>query len=213
MALTDAEVCNLALAKIGEKGFIDALSDDTEAAEICNVLYATSRDAMLEAHPWPFATHRELIGLLASRSVDDSDVRLRTGWSYTYALPSDMLPNGQRYLETGLPNPAPDQQIPFVIEDDVTEGKAVLITNQPLAELVYTFKLTNVAKMSPLFQEALSWKLAYELTLALPVKSSLGLGMIQGFDRAFARAAASVSKHMTPSQPPKPSAIRARAGR
>src|SRR5262245_55017202 len=120
-----------------------------------------------------------------------------------------MLKNGQRYIETGIANPAPDQQIPFAIVDDEDED-TMLVTNADDAELVYTRLITTTGKYPALFIEALSWKLAYELTFALPVRAPLALQMANGYAAALDRAAASVFKHQTPSPPPRPKALRVR---
>lgn len=200
MALTPADICSLGLVKLGQKP-IDDLNGSTANARVAKVIYEPSRDALLEAAPWPFATRRALLGLLTIT---------RTGWAYVYQCPTDMVPGCARYLETGLPNPAPDQQIPFRLEDDATEG-AILLTNQQAAELVYTRAVAETVKFTPLFVEALAWKLAYEFTFSIPVKPQVAERMLQQFNLKLAEAIASAFKHQTLSAPARPSAIRARS--
>lgn len=204
-AVTPAQICNLALLKVGEKQMIDALGDESEEAQICNVLYEPSRDAVLEEYWWPFATRHAILAVLEDHTATAPTTR--KVYAYIYGLPTDCLM--PRYIDVGIANPAPDQQAPMQEEDDATNGR-VLLTDQKDAELVYTRKVIETGKFTPLFVEALSWKLAYELTMAIPVKSSLGLKMAEGYQFAVAKAAASAFKHSTPPAPARPAAIRAR---
>ena len=208
--MTPGQICTVALGRVGEKQAVDNLSANTTAAKLCNAIYELARDSALEEHPWPFATRRATLGVLAD-DEDDDEARANTAWQYVYALPTDILPGGVgcRYLETGLPNPAPDQQIPFVLEDDADEG-LVLLTNQNDAELVYTRKVTETGKFSPLFTDALAWRIAYELCFALPVKPGTAERMWQAYQAKVSQAAASTMKHQLPGLPPKPKSVRVR---
>jgi hypothetical protein len=209
VASTDAGICNLALMKLGEKQFIDSLTQPTVSARTCNVVYETGRNAMLEAYPWTFATRHALLPLVEDHTVTPPTIR--KAWAYIYDLPADCLVNGQRYLDIGIPNMAPEQMAPFDIEDDATYGP-VLLTNEKNAELVYTRLVTEVGKMPALFQNALAWMLAYELTFAIPGKNALREGMVQGFEAAIGQAAISEFKHLTPERKPLPTVIRMRQG-
>ena len=207
MPLTDAQICTIALARVGEKQAIDNLNADTTAAKLCNAIYQSARDTALEEAWWSFAKRRAVLAVLADDS-SDTEARANSPWTYVYALPADcLLP---RYIETGLPNPAPDQRIPFELEDDATEGR-LLLTNQEEAELVYTMRQTNPGKFSPKFSDALAWRIAYELCFSLPVKPSVGERAMQMYRFAIADAAASDRAHQTPSPPPKPASVRARS--
>lgn len=205
MPVTPAQICNLGLLKAGEKQFIDALSDASELAQVSNLIYEPCRDEVLEAFWWPFATRRADLAVLAD---SEDDAYARSGWAYTYAVPADML--APRYIETGIQNPAPDQQIPMLWEDDANQSRGVILTNQTSAELVYTRRTTETGKFSAKFVNALAWRLAYEFTFGIPVKPGVAERMLQGYMMALNDAAASSFKHSTPPPPPRPAAIRAR---
>lgn len=199
MALTDAQICTLGLLKVGETSPVDNLATDTTAqAAICRALYGASRDSLLEMVPWPFATRRAPLALTTAT---------RNDWTYVYSFPTDCL--APRFLENGLQNAGDDQQIPFEVEDDATDGK-VLVTDLKSATLVYTRAVTETGKFSSLFCEALSWKLAYELCFAIPVKTGFAERMMQGFQGAFATAAASAFNHQKSAAKPTTPGIRAR---
>lgn len=206
MPLTPAQICTLALRRAGEKQAVDDLGDDTVEAEIANGMYEHARDVVLEERYWSFAKRRAVLGVLAS---SESDTEARTGWAFTYAVPDDCIK--PRYIETGIKNPAPDQQPAFELEDDEEEGR-ILLTDYEDAELVYTYRVTLTGKFTPLFTDALIWRLAYEFTFAIPVKPGAGERMMGAYEMALSKAAASDYNSQTPSKPARPSAVRARTG-
>ena len=207
MPLTDAQICTLALNRVGEKQPLGSLKDATNAGRLCRLVYPLARDGALEEFPWPFARRRAALALLAD-DEDDAEARENTGYAYVYALPSDCLV--PRYLETGLLNPAEDQKIPFELEDDADQSTGVLLTNQEDAELVYTWRVTETAKFTPLFADALAWRVAYELCFSLPVKPAVGERAMQMYQMKVAEAAASTQRHAQLAPKPKPLSVRAR---
>lgn len=209
MAATDAGICNLALSKIGEKGFIDSLTDNTLQAQTCSIFYATCRDALLLERSWPFATRHALLNLAIDQTANAPITR--KAWAYVYGVPSDMLIGGARYIDIGYTAPPPESQVPFDLEDDPTYGP-ILLCNQQSAELVYTRAVTEVGKMDALFQQALAWSLAFELTFAIPNKNAFREQIAQGYMMALDEAASSAFRHQTSSRKPSPSGIRARNG-
>lgn len=200
MASSEAEICNLALLRIGNRSFIGALNTDSVEAEACSVAYPTSRDALLQAADWSFARRRALLAELADAEVD--------GYAYVYALPTDCL--APRSIYPGVRNPGQGQKIAFTTEHDATTGKEVLATDEFEAKLVYTAKITTVARFHPLFVEALAWKLAQELAFGLPVKAQLAMGLNQNFRVALAMASAAVGNQSEGDPSPDSATIRER---
>jgi hypothetical protein len=179
VAASEAEICNLALLLVGNTQFLDDLDDPTEAGEVCAQVYEKARDAALEAYPWPFATRRQSLALIAGLEVG--------GWAYAYALNGDVL--APRWLDVGIEYPSESQQPPFRVEDNATYNR-ILLTNQADAKLVYTRKVTETGKFSPLFVEALAAKVAMYLGFGLIKKPAVGMAMMRVFDSVLARAAA-----------------------
>jgi hypothetical protein len=70
LAASPAGLCNQALVNIGHDAFIGALSDGTAEADLCNRIYAQTRDELLGAYRWPFAKKRSLPDALAGSAYD-----------------------------------------------------------------------------------------------------------------------------------------------
>lgn len=176
---TAAQLCNIALARVGQRQFIDNLDENNAQAKLCKTLYAPARDTVLESFAWQFAARRATLALLAAVTRD--------GWTYAYDLPSDCL--APREIYAGTRNPAGEQRIPWSVEDDPTYGRIVL-TDQAEAVLSYTRAMETVALFPPLFIEALAWKLASDLALSLPVKPAVFPMTKREYEIALSRAIA-----------------------
>lgn len=55
MALTEVDICNLALGRIAQPAIV-ALTDADDEGVQCNLHFDPTRDALLRAHPWRFAS-------------------------------------------------------------------------------------------------------------------------------------------------------------
>lgn len=200
MATTAAEICSLALLRIGQRQVIDDLDEDSVEAQVSKLLYEQTRDFVLASHPWAFATKRDDLAVVSGET--------RTAWKYVYALPTDCI--NPRYIHTGSRIPGPDERIPFAIEHNAGTTSRVLLTDMEDAELVYTAKIETVALFSPHFVDTLAWKLAAEFALSIPVKPQLGLVAEQKFEASLRMAAAVEMNAQREDQPPDSEFIRAR---
>jgi len=186
---TEAEVCNGALLDVGHGQFIDNLNENTMEAKACKVIYARTRDWLLERFPWKFAQRRAVLALSLAET--------RNAWAYCYALPSDCLaPLSIAY--PGLRNPQQGSGIRFDWEAGVNgaiAGPGILTTDQSGAELIYTAQVTTVALFTPGFVEALEWALAAKLCLVLPIKPGVALQVKAEARRSLHEAAAAMANH------------------
>lgn len=82
MSLTAIGLCSRAFIKIGATP-IAAFDDGTAEAEVAGALYAPTRDALLSAHPWSFATALAALPRLAEAPAAD--------YAYAFAIPADFL--------------------------------------------------------------------------------------------------------------------------
>lgn len=70
MELSETDICNMALKRIGAKALTD-LEDDTSVEALhCQLQYPIVRDSLLESFIWPFAIKRETLGLLYTLTLD-----------------------------------------------------------------------------------------------------------------------------------------------
>jgi hypothetical protein len=141
---SDVDICNLALSHFGQDANVTSIqTPDGPDAEHCKRFYPIARDEMLEEFDWSFARKR---ATLAAVTNDRED------WAYKYAIPSDCLKE-RRALPEGYADNLADGI------DCEKEGD-FLYTNEDVTTLVYTKRLTDTTKFSPLFVSALSWRLA-----------------------------------------------------
>lgn len=61
-------ICNIALARIGNSRTINSLTEKTKEAYTCNLFYESMRDAVLADNDWNFAMSRVVWLTLATRS-------------------------------------------------------------------------------------------------------------------------------------------------
>lgn len=170
---SEVDICNLALAHLGDVAGVSSISppDQSAQAKHCARFYPISRDALLEMHPWGFATKRMSLALLSTDSNQ---------WSYVYAGPTDVV----NYLKIIDPDASDDfsstlvlaNSLPgsvnagqgvytpqtFIVETN-DDGDELVYTNQENAILVYSALVTDTTKFSPLFVETLGYLLASKL--------------------------------------------------
>lgn len=137
------DICNIALANIGEKANLSSISAPYESpnAERCARFYPIARDNALCRRAWTWATER--VALSATTPAVESGE-----YPYAFAMPSDFL----RVLSV-LPEGATDEtgdSLDHIIEGDV------LFTTVDVVYLRYTKRITNVNKFNPLFQQAVA---------------------------------------------------------
>lgn len=181
---SETDVCNLALAHVGTRSTIAALTEDSNEARACRRFYPQARDETLEAAWWSFARRTATLTLLKSAPGTPefqgvvsnvwNDSYPAPPWLYEYAYPSDCV--RARYLipvNTGVYPATPIFSVPletgvlvggvairFVTSqglDDNGNQIRVILTNQPQALLVYTAR-TDDPNM---------WGAAYVMALSL----------------------------------------------
>ena len=156
---SDVDVCNLALAHLGDEAGVVAIDppDGTQQAAYCGTYYPLARNALLEMHPWTFATKRVALAELATNPAEDD-------WSYAYTIPSTCI----RPLSALYPGVAArplsttatdDGSFPYLVEAG-EDGELVLFTNVETAVLRYIDLITAATKFTPGFVMCLSRLLA-----------------------------------------------------
>lgn len=165
------DICNLALSHLGDEATVVSIDppEGSAQAEHCAIFYPIARNALQEMHDWGFNTRRVALAQVTNPW---------SSWAYAYERPSNAI----RILSI-IANDAPnDWSFSFPMSDEVfgssminqrgvyipqpfadesfSDGTQIIFTNQVDAVARHTVLVTDTAKFSPLFNDALGWYLA-----------------------------------------------------
>lgn len=147
------DICNLALGMVNAMP-IGSLTEVSAEAITVNMAYAMILRAVLEPHPWGFATKLQSLAALDGEELGE--------FSYVYELPADCLtPQGTIH---GL-----DEQPEFKVR-----GRKFYSDENPVM-LEYTYLEENTGVYSPTFVTALA------TSIAAYVAPRLGANKMQSF--------------------------------
>jgi hypothetical protein len=172
--MNDTQLCNLALAEIGDTYSITDINETSNQAAVCRLFFAPTRDALLRGHQWNFA--RSLANLSAESTAPVF------GWDYQYALPSDFL----RLVEfNGLD--AWQTEDDFQIANGPSGG-LVLLCDENEASIVYISRVTDANLFDALFVEAFTLRLASRICTKLTKDDAIKDRLAREAKEALARA-------------------------
>lgn len=193
---SEIDIINLALSRLGDSATVASIDppEGSAQAEHCARFYPIARDALLEMHPWKFATRRAELSPLAVESWN---------WAYAYAEPNNAL----RILSV-LPLTASrdDESQPFDAFG-TDDGQPAIFTNVEGATVLFIYRATDTGRFSPLFVDALGWLLASHLAGPI-IKGDAGISVgkscYQNFASLLAQAKVSDAnqRHNTPTHTP-----------
>ena len=155
------DICNKALLALGNTMKIYNFAEQTTQAEVCGLLYDTTRKTLLKNFPWKFAMR--IVPLTLSASDTDAE------FQYVYEMPSDAL----RVLAVQPEGRVTD--VPYEFDERPfadTDGNMVLriVTDVQTAYCKYIYDVADENLYPPEFVKALSLVLASEL--AMPLSTS-----------------------------------------
>lgn len=197
---SDVDICNIALSHVGADAIVSAIDppDGSVEAGHCARFYAIARRTLLELGDWQWATKRVAL----AQVTNESDI-----WQYAYEQPSDCI-NALRILRPTASTNGISYTDPFgtlqplvpsyYIAYDESNGAqfeiegSTIYTNEPNAVLKYTFDVTDTAKFTPSFVDALGYMLASYLAGPI-VKGLPGLQLGQGLRKIAQQMAAAAS--------------------
>jgi hypothetical protein len=190
--MTSTDICNLALAYLA-KGRITSLTQNTEDARQCAMHYDHCRRLLLRSYRWGFARRIKKLALSAS-SVP--------GWEYVYGYPSSCLSVRFVFTEDGAER---KEMTKDEYEVAVVDGVKVLCTDVEEAWCEYTEDVTEVAKMTEEFVEALARYLAASMAVVLTGNDGMMNMNYQLMQTALAQAQteAAREREQTPKWPTK----------
>jgi len=187
---SEVDICNLALAHLGDRATVSSISppEGSAQAEHCARFYPVARDLVLEAHEWGFATKRANLALLSDTPPP--------GFRFVYQLPSDCR-NIIDLIDPNAPTFYPvDERFGHWQDDSFTlgpvpyelearaDGTAVIYTCLESAIVRYVASITDTTKFSAQVVDTIAWLLA--AYLAGPVlKGDEGAEMAQSCMKAY----------------------------
>ncbi len=144
------EICNLALARLGSGAStkIVSMSDNTLAANTCNMLFDAIADRVMMQGAWTSTIRRVELALLVAVPV--------FGYSYAFQLPVDPFCLKVLSIDECAPN-----SVDWVIEGDR------LLANDNTMKIRYIGRLTDAEDFDPMLAEAVETLLASHLALIL----------------------------------------------
>lgn len=166
---SQVDICNMAVSKVGSDAFITSIDDGTKSARYLKNVYEIARDALLRSHLWKFARKRAILAPLVSQPEFDG--------GYYFQLPVDCL----RVIGTDLDSQG--QYLRWHVEGDK------IISDTDTLKIVYIARITNEELFDPLFVDAFSAKLAYEISMPLTQSINIKQLMGQEMRSAILRAA------------------------
>lgn len=182
---SEAQVANLALGMVGQRQLLDSLNGQSTEALVAKTFFAATRNELLEAWHWTFATKRVGLALVLNA---DLTLAQRSGWGYCYRAPADMLT--PQAIWNGHREPGAGEPIPYKLEADDDDSGLFILTDMQNAELIYTFENKTVALWPASFIAAMAAALAVKFAGHLPVKPELVPGLERSAMLALQRAAA-----------------------
>jgi hypothetical protein len=166
MALNDIGLCSRALVRLGANT-ITSFDDGTAESEIANALYAPTRDALLSAYPWTFAT-----GQLALTKITPAPL---ADYQNAFQLPGDFL----RAISAG--NGGRGRGMRYRI------FRNALHTDHEAVTLTYIFR-PDEAEFPPFFDMAIIARLTAEFCIPVTENTSRAETFSRFAEQEFARA-------------------------
>lgn len=171
------EIANMALDESGSRSSIASLTEGSPEANAISRQYPNALDAVLRAAHWNFARKQGPLTLLQDATAGGA---VPTPWLYEYAYPSDcllvrsLMPTIQTspsaFGSTASAVTAYGPPVRFLLSTDVDQSGnpiQVILTNQPQAIAVYTFRNLNPAMYDSLFVQAFAAYLGARICIPL----------------------------------------------
>jgi hypothetical protein len=195
MAVSQVQICNMALAHVGATP-IESMNERTKEASQCRLWYDSCRKQVLGAYNWGFARKRRT---LACHGDDPP-----SSWAYRYQYPVDCVKArwiSNPFDNTGIGAPFiigndianeyrnASDAIPFVVEF-APNGTKCILTNEQCPELIYTFDQDEPGFFSDHYVDTLAWLMASRMAFTITGKRNIANDALKAYDYMVRNAAA-----------------------
>lgn len=144
VAANRTDICNQALAHIGQGSIVDFITDLSNAAVQCRLFFDDTLYSLYEDMEWTFTTKRAVL----TEPLQNAPL---FGFTNAFQLPEDCM---------------------IVLEalEDTSEWRVegqTILTNEDSIRILYTYRQGNTLALSSKFREAFSYRLAEKLAMPL----------------------------------------------
>lgn len=155
--MSEVSICNVALSLLAVNPVI-SLEDDSQQASLCKALYPVLRNAVQEDADWTFAIKRKSL----APTTDTPD------WKYTYSflVPSDCL----RLIEV---TDQPEFQTNATYRLEWRKEGNRIVCDAENIYIRYVSFVEDTSLFTPMFEQALSQRLAAEMAIPLVESKAL----------------------------------------
>lgn len=156
MAASEVTICNLALSWLAGN-LIISLDDDNNEAKLCKANYELSRDSVLEAMAWTFATKRYRL----TPEVNTPE----WGYGQQFTLPQEVITALEVTDSPSKPNGTNDL--------DWRREENRIVCDKEVIYLKAIVRITDTARFPPNFIQALAARIAMEISVPLTESKEL----------------------------------------
>jgi len=178
MAKTKLDICNMALALLGQD-YMSSLTEENQRAVLCNQYYDIVRQQLLRAHDWSWARAKDKLTLI--REEEDGPESA----SMIYQKPAACLFVIRLYNE-GIRRWLDDRE--FKLEYDSTLKNEVIRTRMIDAYAEYVRDIEDTSIFDSNFIAALAALLAHEIAISLTGSTNLSQLAMQKYQLALNEA-------------------------
>ena len=180
MALTETQICNMALSLFGDMR-ISSIDDATETANLCKLWYEQCRDEVLSESgvEWRFAIVRVQLTQCATAPS--------FGWTYQYQLPDGLL-KIIKVLNVYSNTVYPYADIPMEYDINWKREGDKIMTNWTECYLHYVKQETDVTKYPKLLVKAIYTLLASVLAGRIANNPQKSLELLQEYEAVLSKA-------------------------
>lgn len=186
MALSQVDVCNLALSRMGGQSImqITSLGEASTEARQCAIKFPYVLRSALRSYPWHFAAKEIALALLGGEAREFKE---NSRALYYYQYPEECLQILAINPVTGRKGNYDTASFEYTVER-IADGTKVIVTSCSQAVLTCTSYADDPSIWDSLFTDAFAWQLASELSLSLGGSSGIVQSLQEMASRAFEKA-------------------------
>jgi len=192
--MTQVEICNLALAHIGQNP-ITSITDVTPEAKACNRFWEPLRDDAFREFMWSF--NSVSFTLTPSTDVDEDSI---PGWTYFYDYPTYSIATIWYVYDESTATTKHENN--FEVKYDLTTASSVICCDLDDAYVDASYIMEDPESWDHKFAKAFSYKLASSIAKILTGDEDLGLKLLNIYNAIIwdAKRVASHEKNKKPTQ-------------